>query len=142
MLWRHPVPRCFRQKGGIDTAATIIICVLLAGILVLAARHSRKVLRSGCCGSDGDPAPKKIRARDRDPGHYPYEKILGIDGMSCQNCVMRVQNALNALDGVYSKVDLGRKTAVVRMKEELPDEVLRKAVADAGYSVGGVTPGA
>ena len=116
-------------------AATIVLCILIAGIVVLAVRHSRRVLQSGCCGSDGDPAPKKIRVRDQDPSHYPYEKILSIDGMTCRNCVTHVQNALNSLDGVYSRVNLGRKAAVVRMKKELPDDVLRKAVADAGYSV-------
>lgn len=121
-------------------AATIIICIVLAGIVVLAVRHSRRVLQSGCCGSGDGPAPKKIRVQDRDPSHYPYEKILDIDGMSCRNCAVHVQNALNSLDGVYSEVNLGRKKAVVRMKEELPDQVLRKAVADAGYSVGSIRP--
>lgn len=119
-------------------ASTIVICIVMAGIVVLGIRHYRKVLLAGCCGADGDPTPKKLRVYDRDLSHYPYEKILDIDGMSCQNCVTHVQNALNTLDGVYSKVNLGRKKAVVHMKEDLPDEVLRKAVADVGYTVGTV----
>lgn len=119
-------------------AATVILCIAIAGIVVLGIRHSRKVLLAGCCGSDGDPTPKKIRVRDRDLNHYPYEKILDISGMTCRNCAAHVQNSLNTLDGVYSKVDLDRKKAVVHMKEDLPDEVLRKAVADAGYAVGAV----
>ena len=116
-------------------AATVVICIVIAGIVVLGIRHSSKVFLSGCCGSDGGPAPKKIRVRDRNPDHYPYEKILDISGMTCRNCAEHVQNALNALDGVFSKVDLNRKKAVVHMKEDLPDEVLRKTVADAGYAV-------
>lgn len=134
----HPVPRDFRQKEEMDMAATIIICAAIAGIAVLSARHFRKVLRSGCCGSDGGPARKKVRVRDRDPSHYPYEKILDIGGMTCGNCAAHVQNALNSLDGVCSKVNLDRKVAVVRMKKDLPDPLLRKAVAEAGYTVGSV----
>lgn len=118
--------------------ATIAICVGIAGILALGARHFRRAFRSGCCGSDGGPAPKRIRVRDRDLSHYPYEKILNIDGMTCQNCVTHVQNALNSLDGVYSRVNLGHRKAMVHMKAELPDAVLRQAVAKAGYTVGTV----
>lgn len=117
-------------------AVTVVICIVIAGIAVLGVLHYRKTLRSGCCGSGSDPAPKRVRVGDRDVKHYPYEKILEIRGMSCQNCATYVQNALNSLDGVYSKVNLSQKKAVVHLKEDLPEQVLRKAVADAGYTVG------
>jgi Copper chaperone len=115
--------------------ANIILCVVIAAVVVLGVRHYRKNMRSGCCGSGGDAEPKKLKVQDRDLSHYPYEKILDVNGMTCQNCVTHVQNALNGLNGVYSKVNLERKKAVVHMKEELPDQILRKAVADAGYTV-------
>ena len=118
--------------------ATIVICVVIVGIIVLGMRHYRKTMRSGCCGGDSDAAPKRIKVQDRDLSHYPYEKVLDINGMTCQSCVTHVQNALNSLDGVYSKVDLSKKKAVVHMKKDLPEPVLRKAVADAGYTVGAV----
>lgn len=119
--------------------ATIVICVLIVAIAATGILRYRRNLRSGCCGSDSDPGTKKIKVQDRDLSHYPYEKVLAINGMTCQNCVTHVQNALNALDGVYSKVDLGRKQAVVRMKEDLPDPLLRKTVALVGYTVGSVS---
>ncbi|SHH99270.1 Copper chaperone CopZ [Sporobacter termitidis DSM 10068] len=119
-------------------AATIIICVIIAAAVVFGVLRYRKNLRSGCCGSGNDPAPKKLRVSDSDLSHYPYEKLVNIDGMTCRNCVTHVQNALNSLDGVYARVDLGRKQAAVHMKEELPDQTLRKAVADAGYTAGHV----
>lgn len=118
---------------------TAIIVILIAAGVVFGLLRYRKNLRSGCCGSDSDPAAKRIKVQDRDPSHYPYVKILGINGMTCQNCVTHVQNALNSLDGVYSKVDLNSKQAVVRMKEELPDQLLRKTVALVGYTVGSVS---
>ena len=55
--------------------------------------------------------------------------------MTCQNCATHIQNALNSLDGVLSKVDFGKKCATVHMKEELPDLLLRKTVSGAGYTV-------
>jgi Copper chaperone len=123
-------------------AATVVICIVIAALVVLGVRNYRKNLRSGCCGSGSDAPPKKLRVQDRDLNHYPYEKILVINGMTCNNCVTHVQNALNSLDGVFSRVDLGKKMAVVHMKAELPDQLLRKTVAEAGYTVGSVGPDA
>ncbi|WP_407313170.1 cation transporter [Desulfosporosinus sp. SB140] len=115
--------------------ATIIICILLAVIVFLGIRSYRKKMVSGCCGSDSDAAPKKVRVEDQNLSHYPYEKVLKIDGMTCRNCFTHVQNALNSLDGVFSKADLDKKSAKVYMKEEIPDQLLRKAVLGAGYTV-------
>lgn len=122
--------------------ATVVICIALAGIVVLGLRNYRKKLASGCCGSGGDAAPKKIRVQDRDLKHYPYEKTLYINGMTCKNCITHVQNALNSLDGVFSKVELDKRRAVVHMKEDIPDQLLRKTVAGAGYTVESVRAGA
>ena len=116
-------------------AATIVIVIIIAVIMILGILRYKKSLRSGCCGSDSDPAPKALRVRERDLRRYPYGKVLSINGMTCRNCAVYVQNALNLLDGVYAKVDLGRKEARIYMKENLPDQILRKAVADVGYTV-------
>ncbi len=67
--------------------------------------------------------------------HYPYEKILKVDGMSCGNCAVRVENALNSLEGVWARVDLEAEEAQVYMKEEYEDQRLKDAVRDAGYRV-------
>ncbi len=115
--------------------ATAIICAVLAVVVFFGVRSYRKKMVSGCCGSGSDVAPKKIKVRDRDLNHYTYKKVLKIDGMTCQNCEIHVQNALNSINGVFSKVDLDKKSAQVYMKEEIPDGLLRKAVAEVGYTV-------
>lgn len=61
------------------------------------------------------------------------EKILTIEGMSCMHCVARVENALNAIEGVKAHVDLKKKRATV--EGDVADDVLVKAVEDAGYHV-------
>lgn len=121
--------------------ATIVICLVIAVLVALGIRSIRRRISVGCCGGSADPAPRKIRVADRDPAHYPYEKALQIKGMTCRNCAVRVQNALNSLNGVLAQVSLRNGTAAVRMKSELPDGMLRKAVAGAGYSVGSIEEG-
>jgi Cu+-exporting ATPase len=61
------------------------------------------------------------------------QKTLTIEGMMCAHCAAHVEKALNALPGVTAVVDLAAKTAVVT--GDADDEVLKKAVADAGYQV-------
>ena len=61
------------------------------------------------------------------------QKTLCIEGMSCAHCSARVEKALNDLEGVKAHVDLKKKTAVV--ETDVADDVLVKAVEDAGYSV-------
>ena len=53
----------------------------------------------------------------------------------CGHCAAHVQRALNAIPGVQAKVDLQRKVAVVEAAQEVADDVLRQAVANAGYEV-------
>ncbi|MGA2547992.1 MAG: heavy-metal-associated domain-containing protein [Rectinemataceae bacterium] len=62
-------------------------------------------------------------------------KILSIEGMSCNHCVMHVKNALVEVSGVESvEVDLAKKSAVV-VGGALDDAALKTAVAEAGYEV-------
>ena len=61
------------------------------------------------------------------------KKILMIDGMSCGHCSARVENALNSIEGVHATVELKKKRAVV--ETEVADDVLIKAVENAGYKV-------
>ncbi len=63
------------------------------------------------------------------------QKIMLIEGMSCGHCSMRVEKALNALEGVTAKVDISNKMATVNVTSKTNDEQLRKAVEDAGYEV-------
>ncbi len=63
------------------------------------------------------------------------KKVLTIEGMMCGHCTGRVEQALNALEGVKAEVSLDDKTATVTAAEEVPEEILVKAVTDAGYTV-------
>ena len=125
--------RSFTLSGG--TISTAVICVILAVICIFSVKKYRKKLTSGCCGAGGEGTVKRRRVSDRNKAHYPYTKILKIDGMSCGNCANRVENALNALDGVWASVDLGRQEAFVRMKQPVEPELLKDTVRKQGYTV-------
>lgn len=55
--------------------------------------------------------------------------------MTCEHCKALVESRLNSLDGVLAKVNLKRKTAVVSMEKYVEDEVIKKAIENAGYEV-------
>lgn len=64
------------------------------------------------------------------------EKTIKIEGMMCGHCEMHVKKALEALDGVKNaEVSHTNGTAVVTLKKDVSDDVLKKAVADGGYQV-------
>lgn len=63
-------------------------------------------------------------------------KKVWIEGMSCQHCVKRVENALKELEGVKTvKVDLKKKTADMELLAELSFEKIKTAIEDVGYEV-------
>ena len=64
------------------------------------------------------------------------KKIINIEGMCCERCAKRVENALGAVSGVVSAdVKLKKHMAVIRSREEVSNEDLSKAVTDAGFTV-------
>ena len=67
------------------------------------------------------------------------KKVLDIEGMMCQHCVAHVNKALSGIEGVEAvEVSLENKNAAVTLAADVSDEVLVKAVVDAGYEVNGV----
>lgn len=63
-------------------------------------------------------------------------KKVFIEGMSCNHCLRRVENALKGLEGVKTvKVDLKGKVANVVLMSDLSDEVIKATIEDAGYEV-------
>jgi cation transport ATPase len=63
-------------------------------------------------------------------------KTVMIEGMMCQHCANHVEEALLKVNNVKKvKVSLNKKCAVVKSKDEVLDEDIKKAIADAGYEV-------
>lgn len=63
------------------------------------------------------------------------KKVISVEGMSCEHCAASVKSALEKLDGVKSaKVDLKKKSATVKLNDDVADDVLKSAVTDAGFT--------
>lgn len=104
----------------------VVVVLMVTGIISL-----RKRVTKGCCDTGDDN--KVVREKtDENINDYPYSKKVHIDGMHCDNCVKRVENAY-AEKGCYAKVSLKKKEAVVYMKKELSDEMLTAIPVRIGY---------
>lgn len=81
------------------------------------------------------PVADNIKAKEK----MKMTKTIKINGMMCSHCTGRVSDALNAIDGVKAEVSLDNGgQAIVEAAEGVTDEMLTKAVTDAGYEVTGI----
>ena len=63
-------------------------------------------------------------------------QTIRVTGMTCQNCVRHVSQALSSLPGVRSaEVDLAAGSARLDTERELPAQELRAALDEAGYEL-------
>lgn len=109
----------------------IIIGVLLLIVAVAAARAVKHFRGGGCCGSAGNT----IRIKKTLDAPQMGQKTMTIEGMTCENCEIRVENVLNRMDGVAAKVSWKKKKAVVAYSVAVSDDALRSAVERLGYKV-------
>lgn len=98
-------------------------------------QKARGKAKSSCCGT-AEVVPAK-QVEDTDVSHYPYRYRLSIDGMKCSNCAKNVENTLNNMNGVWGKVNLGKKEAEVLCKQEVSEESFAQALQEASYSLTG-----
>ncbi|MEG2203666.1 MAG: heavy metal translocating P-type ATPase [Oscillospiraceae bacterium] len=68
-------------------------------------------------------------------GTKEMQKTMKIEGMMCAHCQKRVEDALNAIDGVRCTVDLSEKAAHLTLSKPIDEGVLSDAVTAAGYTV-------
>lgn len=109
-----------------------IILAIVPIILVLALLRAKKHFKGGgCCGSGSNT----IRTRKTLTEPRLGEKKLIVEGMRCENCQARVENALNRLEGVACTVDLKKKTALVSYSREVTDAELTAPLEKLGYQV-------
>ena len=86
-------------------------------------------------GRENKAAKTEIKTKTED---RKMKKVMKIDGMMCSHCTGTVTKVLNAIDGVTAEVSLEDKCAYITLDKDVADEVLSKAVTDAGYKVKGI----
>lgn len=64
------------------------------------------------------------------------KQVVTIEGMKCMHCAAHATEALKSIEGVKSvNVNLEKKEAVIKSKDGVDPELIKKAIADAGYTV-------
>ena len=115
---------------------TAILYLILAAVIALAVYGTVRRIRHGsaCCG-EHEPAPKRIKPKDRDPKNYPLLYDLKVDGMHCANCAVRVENAFNSRSGLWGKADIGQKRVELKSKYKISESECSEILSDAGYTL-------
>lgn len=109
----------------------IIIITILAVLLVNAIRSSLKHFKGegGCCGG-GDEKVTKKRLKN-----VVAQKVVKIEGMTCEHCKSRVESYIATIDGAAAKVNLKKKIALVSLEKNVTDDQIREVIEKAGYEV-------
>lgn len=118
-------------------SVSIVVWVIVVAAVCCAGYYAVRRFRKGsaCCGPKSEGL-KRTGAADRNKANYPYQAEAYITMMTCDKCAAKVENALNAVDGIWAKVSIGSKKAVIRSKTPVDEKALRKTIHQAGYGVG------
>ena len=65
------------------------------------------------------------------------KKVITIDGMHCEHCAAKVENALSSLEGV-KKVKVKLEKGLAKLDGDVSDEAIKAAVSEAGFTVTGI----
>lgn len=110
-----------------DYIVIAILVVVLAIGIYSTVKHFKG--QSECCGGS------TYKARKKKLDNVVAKKVFVVEGMSCQNCVNRVMEAVNDMDGASAIVNLKKGTVTVSMDHVIEDEVIKNAIEKRGYKV-------
>lgn len=114
-------------------ANVIIVLILVVAVVYGIYNYVHHLNHGGgCCGEHDAPA-RKVKAADTNKSHYPHRLVMGVDGMTCQNCQRHVENALNAMTDTLAEADLSAQNVTVWTKADADEDAIRQAIRDAGY---------
>lgn len=65
-------------------------------------------------------------------------RVYTVPDVSCQHCVRAITEELRKIAGVQTvEVDLASKTVRVVTEDGVPEELVRRGIETAGYSIAG-----
>ena len=133
--------------------ATIVLGILIAAAFGFGVRKAYRAFfksEAACCSEEcsscgGGCDKQKLldesyRVRAEKIEKFPIHRTIDVDGMTCEKCILKVVRALEKIDGVtIAAASLEKQSALVGLKKNISDDVLREAINRAGYSAGTVT---
>lgn len=108
-----------------------IIIAIIAALALFGIRYAVAHFKGqgGCCGGGGyKPKKKKLEK-------VLYTKTFRVEGMHCEHCKNRVEEAVGDIRGTAGKVDLKKGILTVSYAEEVSDELIRERIERVGYTV-------
>ena len=118
-----------------DVIVVIILVVIIGGAVAYLVKAKRSgVTCVGCPAGGSCSAGRKTEKKELDRP-VVGKKTIQISGMHCAHCVLSVTESLNAIEGVSAEVNLSKGNAIVSYDKNIDDEVLKRAVEKAGFTV-------
>ena len=114
----------------VDIVLILFIGCLFIFCLKSASKHFKG--EGGCCGGGSTILPEEDKVLENP---IIGNKIIKIEGMTCENCSNRVKRALNKLEGVSATVSLRRNQAMVSFDRKIDDELLKQTIENLDYKV-------
>ena len=110
----------------------IIIIGIVVVMIFFGIRSGMKHFRGegGCCGGSA-PVKKQKKKLDK----VIAQKVVVVEGMTCEHCKNRVEKCINEIDGAAAKVNLKKGKVVVSLAKDVSDDQIRMVIEKAGYGV-------
>ena len=127
----------FSALGFVLNPMIAAACMSLSSLFVVGNALRLLLYKNKELADAPSDAPGQNKITDKE--EEGMKKIVSIEGMCCEHCAARVEKALSAVHNVVScDVKLKKNCAVVRSREPVSDEDIKKVVEDAGYKVTGI----
>ena len=127
----------FSALGFVLNPMIAAACMSLSSLFVVGNALRLLLYKNKDLAAAPSDAPGQNKITDKE--EEGMKKIVSIEGMCCEHCAARVEKALSAVHNVVScDVKLKKNCAVVRSREPVSDEDMKKVVEDAGYKVTGI----
>ncbi len=138
MMCMHCVGRVNDALNALDGVTATVVLDDNAAYLDIAGDYDAALAAAQKAVTDAGYTVTGVEAADA-----ARRATLHIDGMMCMHCVGRVNDALNALDGVTATVVLDDNAAYLDIAGDYDAALAaaQKAVTDAGYTVTGTERG-
>ena len=117
--------------NGIFGTGIVLAVLAVLAFIVLRTAVKRFGAKRKCCGG-GKTEKREEKILDAEP---VWETVLQIGGLCCEGCAVKVENALNRMDGVKATACHSEKRAVLLHCAALSETELRAVIADCGFEL-------
>ena len=125
--------------------ATVILGIVIVAIFAIGMRNVYNNFFKGtstCCKSEcsGCPMSKMhsdYRTRVEAIEKFKLKKSIDVEGMTCANCTLAVEKALEKIDGVaIAAASVEKQSVQTALDHEVSEDILKEAIRKAGYQPG------